>query len=180
MTGGTLSWGWKKPWGMHVIPYIEFQGAQWFWNSLNSSNCFGFFWYWKCTWKNLFRLHFRLPRLDFPFVIKCYFNSAQGNLNNRPSHHVTVGPNWSWMYFSKLLYLLAVFWPTITTPDHFPVFQNEKDSEAGTAPFVVYICLEFIINGACILRLFYFLIFAYFYDQCDWYDNHHQLYDCKS
>ena len=41
------------------------------------------------------------------------------------------------MSFSKLPYLLDALWPIIATPDHFPVFKNEKDSEAGIVPFVV-------------------------------------------
>ena len=44
ITGGTLSWHrWKITGGMYVIPHIEFQCTQWFWNSLNSLNCSGFF-----------------------------------------------------------------------------------------------------------------------------------------
>ena len=51
--------------------------------------------------------HFWLPPVWISsYVIKYYFNSVQGNLNNRPSHQVTVGPKWSWMSFSKLLYFL--------------------------------------------------------------------------
>ena len=106
---GTLSWGG----GIHVIPYIEFQGAQWYWNSLTSLNCSGFFWYWKCTWKNPFldlfwncfwiqnfwQSTFYITSFPCPlfgsllFVIKYYFSSAKGNLNNRPSHHKNVGPS---------------------------------------------------------------------------------------
>ena len=33
ITGGIISWDMKNNWGLHGIPYIEFQGAQWFWNS---------------------------------------------------------------------------------------------------------------------------------------------------
>ena len=64
------------------------------------------------------------PCLDFLFVIKHYFSSARDNLNKRPSHQVRVGPNWNWMLFSKLPYLLDAIWPIIATPDHFPVFRN--------------------------------------------------------
>ena len=64
------------------------------------------------------------PCLDFLFVIKHYFSSAWDNLNKRPSHQVRVGPNWNWMLFSKLPYLLDAIWPIIATPDHFPVFRN--------------------------------------------------------
>ena len=46
------------------------------------------------------------PCLNLLYVIKYYFNSAQSNLNNRSNHQVTVGPNWNWMRFSKLRYLL--------------------------------------------------------------------------
>ena len=36
------------------------------------------------------------PFVRFPLcVIKYYFDSLKGNLNNRPCHQVTVGPNWS-------------------------------------------------------------------------------------
>ena len=95
---------------MYAIPYIEFQGAQWFWNSLNFLNCSGFFWYWKCTWKNpLFQacsgivLEFRIFTIIFlrynnsgcslfgsPICDKIYFNCVQGSLNNRSSHQLTV------------------------------------------------------------------------------------------
>ena len=44
ITWGTLTWAWKTIRGMYVIPYIEFQGAQWFWNSLNSLNFTKLFW----------------------------------------------------------------------------------------------------------------------------------------
>ena len=119
------------------------------------------FWgYWKCTWKrplfqaysgtapeirifdnHHFRLqYFRLPRLDFLFVIKYDFNSVQDNLHNRPSHQVNVGPNRTWMSFSKLPHLLD------GTPDHFPVFRNEKDSEAEIVSFVVMLYLLSVCN----------------------------------
>ena len=55
ITRGTLSFGGMKGnWRMLVIPYIEFQDVQCFWNSLYSLNCSGFFWHWECTWKNPF------------------------------------------------------------------------------------------------------------------------------
>ena len=113
--------------GTHAIPYIEFQGAQWFWNSLNSLHSSGFFLVLEMYLKKIhfFRLVLELllnsgsftinalgynisvcPCLDLLFRIKYNFNSAQGNLNNRPGHQVTVGPNWNWMSFSKLPYLL--------------------------------------------------------------------------
>ena len=96
-----------------IIPYIEFQGARWFWNSLNYSdlsfdngNVLEKIQFFRLVLEfcvnsqffQLFRLeHFQLPRLGFLFVIKYYFSSAQESFNNRPSHQVTVGPNWSWM-----------------------------------------------------------------------------------
>ena len=96
---------------MYAIPYIEFQGAQWFWNSLNFLNCSGFFLvlemylkkptfsglFWNCSWIQNFYNHFFcvttfpvVPCLDLPFVIKYYFNCVQGSLNNRFSHQLTV------------------------------------------------------------------------------------------
>ena len=51
ITGGTLTWGGgrKITEGMQVIRNRVFWGAEWFWKSLNSLNCSGFFWYWKCN-----------------------------------------------------------------------------------------------------------------------------------
>ena len=87
-------------------------------------------------------------------------NSAWGNLNNRTSHQVTVGSNWSWMSSSKLPYLLDALWPIIATPNHFPVFWNEKDYEAGIVPFMVMLyLLDFVINGACVLCLYCIFLF---------------------
>ena len=87
-------------------------------------------------------------------------NSAWGNLNNRTSHQVTVGSNWSWMSSSKLPYLLDALWPIIATPNHFPVFWNEKDYEAGIVPFVVMLyLLDFVINGACVLCFYCIFLF---------------------
>ena len=96
-----------------IIPYIEFKGSQWFRNSLNYSdlsfdngNVLEKIQFFRLVLElrvnseffQLFKLeHFQLPRLGFLFVIKYYFNSAQNNFNNRPSHQVTVSPNWSWM-----------------------------------------------------------------------------------
>ena len=129
---------------MHVIPYIEFHGAQWF---RNSSNCVYFFGtgnvlekiqffmlvlelFLKSEFLTINFLGYNIlvgPCLNLLFVIKYYFNSAQSNLNNRSNHQVTVGPNWNWMLFSKLRYLLDTIWPIIATPDHFPVFRNHFD-----------------------------------------------------
>ena len=99
-------------------------------NVLKKSTFPGFFW--NCSWiQNFWQWSFYVtfpvaPCLDLLLVIKYYFNSTQGNLHNRPSHQVTVGPDWSWMSFSKLPYLLNAFWPIIATADHFPVFQNKR------------------------------------------------------
>ena len=41
------------------------------------------------------------------------------------------------MSFLKLPYLLDALRPINASPDHFPVFRNEKDSEKGIVPFVV-------------------------------------------
>ena len=61
-----------------------------------------------------------------------------------------------------MLKMLDDFWPIITTPDDFPVFWNEKDSEAGIVPFVVIrYLLEFAVNGAyvlCFCCIFLFLL----------------------
>ena len=149
---------------MHVIPYIELQSAQ----SLNSLDCSGFMLvlemflkkflffsglFWNCFWvQNFWQSDFYVttftvaPSLDSLFVIKYYFHSAKGNLNNRSSHQVTVSSNWRWMSFSKLPHLLDAFWPIIVTSDHFPVLQNEKDYETGIALFVVMLYLFRVSN----------------------------------
>ena len=55
--------------GMHVNRNRVFWGAEWFWNSLNSLNCSGFFWYWKCNWKNPFFFRIALELfLNFEFL----------------------------------------------------------------------------------------------------------------
>ena len=87
------------------------------------------------------------------------------------------------MSLPKLVYLLDGLWCIITTPDHFPVFRNEKDSEAKIVAFVVmlYICLEFAISGACILCfccIFLFLL-AFIINLTD-VISFHQLEDWKS
>ena len=70
----------------------------------------------------LFRLkHFQLPDLDLLLVVK-YFNSAQGNLNSRSIHPVTVSPNWSWMSFSKHPYLFITYFTYLSWLSHFPWF----------------------------------------------------------
>ena len=168
---------------MHAIPYIQFQSAQWFWNSLNSLICTGFFF---STGNVLEKITFFRPVLELflsskfltisflhynisgcpmfwivLFVIKYYFNSAQGNLNNRPSRHVTVGPNWSWRSFSKLPFLLDVLWPIVVTPDPFPLFQNEKDSEAGILSFVIMLYLFRVCNQWCMPFMFLLYYFLY-------------------
>ena len=91
-----------------------------------------------------------------------YFNFAEGNLNNKPGYQVTAGPNWSWISFSKLPYLLDALWPLIATPDHFPVFRNEKNSEAGIVPFVVMLYLFRVYNQWYMYFMFLLYYFAYF------------------
>ena len=59
-------------------------------------------------------------------MMKYYFNSTKGSLNNRPSHQLIIGPNWSWMSFSKLPHFLDALCTIIVTSHHFPVFQNEN------------------------------------------------------
>ena len=63
------------------------------------------------------------PCLDLLSVMKYCFNSAQGNLNNRSSYRLTVGPDWRWMSLSKLPCVLDALGPIIVTPDHFPVLS---------------------------------------------------------
>ena len=46
------------------------------------------------------------PLFRSSLLMKYYFNSVKGNLNNRQNHQVTIHPNWSWMTFSKLPHLL--------------------------------------------------------------------------
>ena len=144
---------------------------------MNKSTFSGLFW--NCSWiQNFWQSIFQVtscpyaPCLDLLFVIKYYFCSAQGNLNNRPSQELTVGPNWSWMSFSKLPYLSDVLWPITTTPDNFPGFCNEKDSEAGTVPFVVMLYFFRVCDQGCMYFIFllYLLIFACFYNQFNQYD----------
>ena len=82
---------------------------------------------------------------------------------NRPSHQVTVGPNWSWVSLSKLPYLLDALWPIAVTPDHFLVFQNERPwSKNYTICGNILFVYSLQINGGCILFLLYFLIFVAF------------------
>ena len=106
-------------------------------------------------------------------MIKYYFSFAQSNLNNKPTHQITVCSNCSLMSFSKLSYLFDVFWPIIATLVHFPVFQNEKDSETGIVLFVVMLYLLRVCKSLVhvLMFLLHFLIFACFYNQFDWYDN---------
>ena len=155
ITGGILSWEDENNWGIHLIPYMELLGAQWFWNSLNLLNCSAFFLvlemyskkstfsdlFWNCYWiQNFWQSPFRLQHswLRHVWISHLwYFNSALGNLKNRTSHQVTVGPNCSWISFLKLPYVLDTLWPIIATPDYFPVFQNKKDNEVGIVPLVV-------------------------------------------
>ena len=122
--------------------------------------------FWNCLEFRIFDnqpfrlLHFWLtPVWISIYVIKYYFNSVQGKLNNRPSHQVTVGPDWIWMSFSNLPYLLDALWPIIATSDHFPVFRNENESEAGIVPFVVILYLFIVGNQWCI----YFKFLLYFF-----------------
>ena len=56
--------------------------------------------FWNCSWiQNFWQSTFNIttfpvvPCLDLLLVIKHYFNSAQGNFKNRPSHQLTVYPN---------------------------------------------------------------------------------------
>ena len=82
---------------------------------------------------------------------------------NRPSHQVTVDPNWSWVSLSKLPYLLDALWPIVVTPDHFLVFRNERLwSKNYTICGNVLFLYSLQINGGCILFLLYFLIFVAF------------------
>ena len=141
-------------------------------------NCSAFPWYWECTWKNpLFQacyglaLEFRILTIkflgysisgisDILYVIKDYFNSAQGHHNNKPSQQVNVGPNWNRMSFPKLPYLLDALWSIIATPDHFPVFRNKKESETAIEPFVVTLYLFRVCNQWCMH--FMSVVFSYF------------------
>ena len=121
---------------MHVIPYIEFHGAQWF---RNSSNCVYFFGtgnvlekiqffmlvlelFLKSEFLTINFLGYNIlvgPCLNLLYVIKYYFNSAQSNLNNRSNHQVTVALTGTgcyfqncdicWTPFDRLLLLLITF-----------------------------------------------------------------------
>ena len=95
-------------------------------------------------------------------MIKYYFNFARGNLNDKPSHQVTAGSNWSRMSFLKLPHLLDTLQPIIITPNHIAVFWNEKDSEAGNGSFVVMLYLHRVCNQWCM----YFMFLLYFLFLC--------------
>ena len=62
--------------------------------------------------------------MDLLFLVKYYFKSAQGNLNNRPSHQETADPNWSWVSFSKLSFFAMI-------PANEKLMQNLEGSGAG-------------------------------------------------
>ena len=76
------------------------------------------------------------------------------------------------MPFSKLPYVLDALWLIVATPNHFPVFRNEKDSEAGIVPFVAMLYLFRVSNQWCLYFMFllYFLTLVCFYNQSDWHD----------
>ena len=62
---------------MHVIPYTEFQGAQWFWNPLNRS---GFVF---CTGNLLERIQFFRLVLEL-FVNSEFFNCLDYTISSNP------------------------------------------------------------------------------------------------
>ena len=144
-----------------------------------------FFWYWKCTWKNTFwncsssqNFYYQLftlfpvaPCLDLLFVKKYYFNSTQDNLNNRPSHQLTVAHNRRWMSISKL--------PCVGCPlthySHswsFSCILEWKQLWSKDCTICGHVILFRVCNqwSMYFMFLFYFLIFACFYNPFDWYD----------
>ena len=81
------------------------------------------------------------------------------------------------MSFSKVPCLLDALWPIIATPDHFPVFQNEKVSEAGIMPFVV-IYLFRVCNQWCMYFLFlwcFIFSLAFTFNLTDMIISFHQM-----
>ena len=66
------------------------------------------------------------------------------------------------MSFSKLLYLLETASLIIAALDHIPVFQNEKESEAGIVPFLLMLYLFRDCNQWCMYFMFLLYYFSYF------------------